>query len=133
MASQLISFNIGSAAGTAIFIAGLLSVLVIRNYGFGKAFASLGRTINTLKWAMVTISLVLGLGWIMNYSGMSSTLALAAAATGALFPIFSPILGGSGSFSPALTPPPRPWKFVLSSRSQDISAAKAETCGVLHR
>ncbi|MGB7913024.1 MAG: L-lactate permease, partial [Desulfobaccales bacterium] len=68
------------------------------NYGFGKAFACLGRTINTLKWAIVTISLVLGLGWIMNYSGMSSTLALAAAATGVLFPIFSPILGWLGVF-----------------------------------
>lgn len=90
--------NIGSAAGTAIFIAGLLSVLFIPNYGFGKAFACLGRTINTLKWAIVTISLVLGLGWIMNYSGMSSTLALAAAATGVLFPIFSPILGWLGVF-----------------------------------
>ncbi|MGA7562226.1 MAG: lactate permease LctP family transporter [Desulfobaccales bacterium] len=90
--------NIGSAAGTAIFIAGLLSVLFLPNYGFGKAFACLGRTINTLKWAIVTISLVLGLGWIMNYSGMSSTLALAAAATGVLFPIFSPILGWLGVF-----------------------------------
>ncbi len=34
----------------------------------------------------------------MNYSGMSSTLGLAFAATGALFPIFSPILGWVGVF-----------------------------------
>ncbi len=37
--------NIGTAAGTAIFIAGLLSVLIMPNYGFGRAFACLGRTI----------------------------------------------------------------------------------------
>ena len=37
--------NIGSAAGTAIFIAGLLSVLIMPKYGFGRAFACLGRTI----------------------------------------------------------------------------------------
>ena len=34
--------NIGTAAGTAIFIAGLLSVLIIPNYGFGRAFACSG-------------------------------------------------------------------------------------------
>lgn len=90
--------NIGSAAGTAIFIAGILSVLAIPNYGYGRAFACLGRTIMTLRWAIVTISLILGLAWIMNYSGMSSTLGLAFAATGALFPFFSPILGWIGVF-----------------------------------
>jgi hypothetical protein len=31
-------------------VAGLLSVLVLPNYGFDKAFACLGRTIKTLKW-----------------------------------------------------------------------------------
>jgi lactate permease len=90
--------NIGSAAGTAIFIAGLLSILVIPDYGFGKAFACLGRTIKTLKWAIATVSMILGLAFIMNYSGMSSTLGLAFTATGALFPIFSPILGWLGVF-----------------------------------
>jgi lactate permease len=90
--------NIGTAAGTAIFIAGLLSVLAIPNYGFGRAFACLGRTIKTLKWAICTVSMILGLAWIMNYSGMSSTLGLAFTATGLLFPIFSPILGWLGVF-----------------------------------
>ena len=52
----------------------------------------------TLRWAIVTISLILGLAWIMNYSGMSSTLGLAFTATGALFPFFSPFLGWMGVF-----------------------------------
>lgn len=90
--------NIGQATGTSIFIAGLLAVLAIPNYGYGKAFACLGRTIKTLKWAIATISMILGLAWIMNYSGMTSTLGLAFAATGVLFPIFSPILGWLGVF-----------------------------------
>jgi lactate permease len=90
--------NLGTAAGTAIFIAGLISILAIPNYGFGKAFACLGRTIKTLKWAIATVSMILGLAWIMNYSGMSSTLGLAFTATGVLFPIFSPILGWLGVF-----------------------------------
>jgi lactate permease len=90
--------NIGTATGTAILIAALLAVLAIPNYGYGKAFACLGRTIKTLKWAITTISLIMGLAWIMNYSGMTSTLGLAFAATGVLFPIFSPILGWLGVF-----------------------------------
>ena len=90
--------NIGSAAGTAILIAGLLAVLAIPNYGYGKALACLGRTIKTLKWAIATISMILGLAYIMNYSAMSSTLGLAFTATGVLFPIFSPILGWLGVF-----------------------------------
>ena len=94
----IFNVNIGSAAGTAIFIAGLLSVLVLPNYGFGKAFACLGRTIKTLKWAICTISMILGLAYIMNYSAMSSTLGLAFTATGVLFPFFSPILGWLGVF-----------------------------------
>ena len=90
--------NIGTAAGTAIFIAGLLSILIIPNYGFGRAFACLGRTISQLRFPILTISLILGLAWIMNYSAMSSTLGLAFTATGALFPFFSPILGWLGVF-----------------------------------
>jgi lactate permease len=92
------ALNIGTAAGTAIFIAGLLSILVIPNYGFPRAFACLGRTIKTLKWAIATVSMILGLAWIMNYSGMSSTLGIAFTATGVLFPLFSPILGWLGVF-----------------------------------
>jgi lactate permease len=90
--------NIGSAAGTAIFISGLMSIPFIPNYSFAKAFACLGRTIQTLKWAICTVSMILGLAFIMNYSGMSSTLGLAFTATGVLFPIFSPILGWLGVF-----------------------------------
>jgi lactate permease len=96
--AAVFNVNFGTAAGTAIFIAGLLSILAIPNYGFGKAFACLGRTIKTLKWAIATVSMILGLAWIMNYSGMSSTLGLAFTATGALFPLFSPILGWLGVF-----------------------------------
>jgi lactate permease len=90
--------NIGSAAGTAIFIAGLLSILVIPKYGFGRAFACLGRTIKMLRFPILTISLILGLAFIMNYSGMSSTLGLAFVTTGVLFPFFSPFLGWLGVF-----------------------------------
>ena len=41
---------------------------------------------------------MLGLAYVMNYSGMTSTLGLALAATGTLFPFFSAVLGWLGVF-----------------------------------
>ncbi len=92
------ALNIGSAAGTAIMIAGLLSILVIPNYGLGRAFVCYARTIRQLRFPILTIAAVLGLAYIMNYSGMSSSMGLALAATGTLFPFFAPILGWLGVF-----------------------------------
>lgn len=91
-------FNFLSTPGTAILISGLVSILFMPKYGYGKAMACLGRTIVQLKWPIVTIALILGLAYIMNYSGMSSSMGLAFTATGALFPFFAPILGWLGVF-----------------------------------
>ncbi len=96
--AAVFNVNIGSAAGTAILIAGLLAVLFMPNYGYGKAFVCFGRTIKQLRWPIATIAMILGLAYIMNYSGMSSSMGLAFTATGALFPFFSPLLGWLGVF-----------------------------------
>lgn len=56
------------------------------------------KTIKQLIFPAITIAFVLGLGYIMNFSGMSTTMALALAATGSLFPFFAPILGWLGVF-----------------------------------
>src|SRR4029079_5686813 len=45
-----------------------------------------------------TIACMLGLAYLMNYSGMTSTLGLALAATGSTFPFFSAIVGWLGVF-----------------------------------
>ncbi|MCM0754836.1 lactate permease LctP family transporter [Desulfovibrio aminophilus] len=92
------NLNLLSAAGTAIFFSGLLAVLVIPKYGFGKAFSCFGRTIYQLRFPILTIAMILGLAYIMNFSGMSSTMGLAFTATGSLFPFFAPILGWLGVF-----------------------------------
>jgi len=96
--AAVFNVNIGSAAGTAILIAGLISVFFMPGYGYGKAMACLMRTFKQLKWPIATIAMILGLAYIMNYSGMSSSMGLAFTATGALFPFFSPILGWLGVF-----------------------------------
>jgi lactate permease len=68
------------------------------SYGFGRALACFGRTVKQLRFPIVTIALILGLAYIMNYSGMSASMGIAFAATGALFPFFSPILCWVGVF-----------------------------------
>ena len=90
--------NFLSAAGTAILLSGILSIFIIPNYGFGRAINCFFRTVKQLVYPIFTIAMILGLAYIMNYSGMSSTLGLAFTATGKAFPFFAPILGWLGVF-----------------------------------
>lgn len=92
------TFNWLSAGGTAILLSGLVSVPFMPKYSFGKAIACFARTSNQLVFPICTIAMILGLAFLMNYSGMSSTLGLAFTKTGWLFPFFSPILGWLGVF-----------------------------------
>ncbi len=55
-------------------------------------------TVVELKRPVLSIGLVLAFAFVANYSGMSSTLALLLAGTGAAFPFFSPFLGWLGVF-----------------------------------
>ena len=92
------AFNWLSAGGTAIFLAGLVSVPFMSNYSFGKAISCFVRTLTQLKFPILTVSTILGLAYVMNYSGMSSTLGIAFTHTGSFFPFFAPILGWLGVF-----------------------------------
>jgi lactate permease len=58
----------------------------------------LGRTARQLALAELTLAAVLGLAFLMNYSGATATLGLAFAATGRMFPFFSALLGWLGVF-----------------------------------
>ena len=90
------SFALLAAPGTAIFLAGVLSTAFLPNLGIRKASACMGRTVRSLRFTILTVCLVLATAYVMNYSGMSSSLGLALAATGVLFPLFSPLLGWVG-------------------------------------
>src|SRR5687767_10234110 len=48
--------------------------------------------------AILTIACMLGLAYLMNYSGMTSTLGLAMATSGVMFPFFSAVVGWLGVF-----------------------------------
>lgn len=92
------NFSYASSAGTAIFIAGLISVLFMPSYSYKKSYQCFLKTLKQLVYPIITIASILGLAYLMNYSGMSSTIGLALTSTGALFPFFSPILGWFGVF-----------------------------------
>ncbi|HUQ51426.1 MAG TPA: lactate permease LctP family transporter [Gammaproteobacteria bacterium] len=85
------------AAGTACALATVASALVLR-VSVGMYFGILGRVLKQLAFSLLTIATVLGLAYVMNYSGAVVTLGIAFAATGVLFPFFSSILGWLGVF-----------------------------------
>ena len=86
-----------SATGTAIFIAALITIAFLKMKP-KDAVATFGETVNELKVPIYSIGMVLSFAFIANYSGMSSTLALALAHTGSAFTFFSPFLGWLGVF-----------------------------------
>jgi lactate permease len=87
--------NYLSAAGTLLLISGLLTLLILRIRP-GRALRAYGRTLDQLKFAILTVMLVLALGFIMNQSGQTTTLGLFVAGAGGLFALFSPLLGWLG-------------------------------------
>ncbi|QJW46096.1 lactate permease LctP family transporter [bacterium BFN5] len=86
-----------SAAGTSLFIASIITAMIL-GVGPGRYFSILGKTFSQLKKPMINIPCVLGLAYIMNYSGMSASLGIFLAGTGKFFPLFSPLLGWLGVF-----------------------------------
>ncbi|SFL85773.1 L-lactate permease [Pelosinus propionicus] len=95
--AALYKLNWLSAAGTALFIAAIITALVL-GVGPGRFISIFTKTLKQLTKPLITIPCVLGLAYIMNYSGMSSTLGLFLAGTGSFFPFFSPFLGWLGVF-----------------------------------
>ncbi|WP_347928031.1 lactate permease LctP family transporter [Pseudomonas helvetica] len=86
-----------SATGTAIFFSALISMLILK-INFKIGLTTLKETFFELRWPILSIGMVLAFAFVTNYSGMSSTMALVLAATGAAFPFFSPFLGWLGVF-----------------------------------
>ena len=86
-----------AATGSGILLAAVLSMFVLR-IGPGEGLTVFKETLRDLVKPILTIAFVLGFAFIANYSGVSSTLALAIASSGHLFPFFSPVLGWLGVF-----------------------------------
>jgi L-lactate transport len=89
--------NFLSAAGTACMFATLLSALLLRMplLAFGRLLLAVCRQ---LFLPTLTVTAVLAMAFVMNYCGATATLGLAFAASGRMFPFFSPLLGWLGVF-----------------------------------
>jgi lactate permease len=80
------------AAGTAILLAAAITAAVV-GVGPMDFLRCAGRTARQIWLAVVTVALIIGLAYLMNYSGMTYTLGKGAASIGPLFPIASAFLG----------------------------------------
>lgn len=91
------SFNWLSATGTAILLAAIVTVIMLRMKP-SDALKTFKDTVVELIRPIYSIGMVLAFAFIANYSGLSATLALLLAGTGVAFPFFSPFLGWLGVF-----------------------------------
>lgn len=86
------NFSWLSASGTSCLVATILAAMAV-GMSPAKYFRTVGHTAKQLALAELTLAAVLGLAYVMNYSGATATLGLAFAATGVVFPFFSAMLG----------------------------------------
>ena len=93
----LYKLDVLSAVGTPILLTGLIS-MVLLGMKPADGLRAFKDTLVELRRPVLSIGLVLAFAFVANYSGMSSTLALLLAGTGAAFPFFSPVLGWLGVF-----------------------------------
>lgn len=89
------TFNWLSATGTGLLLSGLISGLWL---GFkpGQLLGTYWKTLKRVKMSLLTIAAMLALGYTTKFSASDSTMGLAFASTGVLFPFFSPLLGWLG-------------------------------------
>ena len=91
------SFNIVSATGTAILVAAIITIVMLKMKPL-EAIKLFGATLKELALPIYSIGMVLAFAYVANYSGLSATLALLLAGAGGAFPFFSPFLGWLGVF-----------------------------------
>ncbi len=85
-----------TAAGTWLLVSGVLTVLVLRIRP-ALALRTYLRTLDQLKWAILTVCAVLALAYVMNLSGQTITLGTWAAGAGGFFAFLSPLIGWFGT------------------------------------
>ena len=91
------TLNLLSASGTSALFAVFASAIALRVRP-GNLARWTGAVAKQLALPILTIATVVGLAFVMNYSGQTATLGLALSATGSAFPFFSPLLGWLGVF-----------------------------------
>jgi L-lactate permease len=129
-----------AAAGTLVFLAALIAFVPMLIVGVspGALATTLGKTVRQLRLPVITIAFILSIATVMNYSGMTSSMALALAKTGVLFPFFAAWLGmigvfltGSDTSSNTLFGPLQATTAKLSGLDPVLMAATNSSAGVM--
>ena len=93
--SAIYVFNLLSATGTGILLSAIVGALFM-HYSLGAIVRTFFRTLWLVRYSLLTIVLMLALGTLTRYSGTDTTLGLAFANTGALYPFFGTLMGWLG-------------------------------------
>ncbi len=84
-----------SATGTGILIAAILSGFIM-GQSLGKILSVFLKTLVKVRFSLLTIAAMLGVGMLTRYSGLDATMGLAFARTGHFYPFFGTLLGWLG-------------------------------------
>jgi lactate permease len=93
--SQTFKLTWASSAGTLLLVSGLLTMAVLR-VGVARAARIWVKTVYELRWAILTVTAVLSLAYVMNLSGETITIGQWLAGAGGLFAFLSALLGWFG-------------------------------------
>ena len=89
------TLNYLSATGTGLLLSGIIAGLWL-GLKPGTLISTYINTLKRVKMSLITIAAMLALGFVTKSCGSDSTMGLAFASTGWLFPFFSPLLGWLG-------------------------------------
>lgn len=89
------TLNLLSATGTGILLSAIVGGFVMK-YNPLQLIKTFGSTLWLVRYSLLTIVLMLGLGSLTRYSGTDTTLGLAFANTGWLYPFFGTLMGWLG-------------------------------------
>ena len=88
-----------AAAGSLVLYASIVAFVIMRLAGAKiNFFMVYARTLRQLALPVATIAFILSIAYIMNFSGMTSSLAIAFSKTGVIFPFVAAFLGWLGVF-----------------------------------
>jgi lactate permease len=93
--NAIFNFNFMSAAGTGILFAAIIAGFMMR-YSPGGLLRVYWKTLKLVSSSLLTIAVMMAIGFSTRYSGMDATLGLAFAKTGWLYPFFGTMLGWLG-------------------------------------
>ncbi|WP_344762312.1 L-lactate permease [Actimicrobium antarcticum] len=93
--AAVFNFNVLSMAGTGILLSAIVAGLLM-GYSVPRILREYWETIKTVKYSLLTICAMFGVGYLTKYSGLDATLGLAFAHTGVFYPLFGTLLGWLG-------------------------------------